>query len=599
MLKHHGFSITFSRSLFALLITGLFGTELFAQKDTSTAATPSDIVELPTLTVTDTRELPEPEKWAYQTFQKFEVISSASDRTTTRLIRDFDLFTTAVDAVWPLKTRPMPPTAIILCKNTRQFESFLPPRESDAKENRSSAFFSDPERGFIVLNLGLTTINADALEAGADPVSSSSVTLDVDYNKQLYRSYVRYRFSLAETPLPVWYEEGVSQILMNMDVRKREIIIGELDAVESGRSGTPIEPGATNEDEDTATPSAVVNVPDSDFHIALRKRALMPLAELFSVTRDSPNALNPIGNNRWAKQCYAIVHLCEYGRGGRFKAAFDKFIERTRQTPATEEIFKECFGMTYKDFMFELRGYINFTNYRTEIRTVKDSGTLESPISEIRPATEGEAARIKGDAFRVAGQAKAARDTLAAAYIRGERDPQFLSTLGQAELANGNSERALKFITAGASKTDRPSVLIDLAQLRLEAAIAQPAGADKKINDAQLTSVLNPLFATRARQPIAPRVYELIASAWLVAERKPNPQEHLIVLTEGIKTYPQHAGILYHSAELYAHIGQVPTARALVSQGLKVATTDADRARLNALKTKLTLASAPTAPAAK
>jgi hypothetical protein len=584
-----------------LSLSGLLVPQVRAQKETAAAL--ADVIELPRLTVTDTRELPPPEAWRYLSFQRFEVLSSASDRATVRLIRDFDMFVTAVGQVWPLKTRPMPRTAIVLCKNSKQFESFLPPKEASAKENRTSASFYDQERGFIVLNLGVNNINLDPLDADLDPGSSALATFEVNYYKQLYREYVRYRFSLAENRPPVWYEEGVSQILMNMDVRKKELVIGELESLPT----TAPPPSLDNEQPtqaesmyttDAYAPSDVMpgatSVPDRDFNIALARRALIPLDQLFAVTRDSPNAINPIGNNRWAKQCYAIVHYCLYGRGSRYKTALDKFIEITSKTPATEEIFQECFGKTYKQFLLELRGYINVTDYRTDIKTIKGDDTFESPISEIRDATEDESARIKGDAFRVAGQAKAARDTLAAAYIRGARDPHFLVTLGQAELANGAPERARKFLEAGAPKTDRPSVLIDLARLRLEAVTAQPAGADKKINNVQLVSVLNPLLTVCARPPASPEAYELIASAWLAAETKPTPQENLVVLTEGIKAHPQHAGIFYHTARLYAHIGQVQLARAIATQGLKVATTDFDRERLTALRTQLASAATPT-----
>lgn len=590
-------------ALTALLTCLLTASPAFAQKPAPTTPTPTDVVELPALTVTDTRELPEPEKWNYTKIPNFEVISSAGDRTTKRLVRDFDIFTMAVGIAWPIKTRPMPPSALILCNNVRQFEGFLPPKQSDAKENRMSATLNDRERAFIVLNLGTNSINIDPALADVDMSTTGSVSFDVDHYKQLYREYVRYLFSQAETRHAPWYEEGVCQILMSMEVTKRLVVLGQLDGISQNTgSTTPGIPAATEGEESEGSEEATMTdarVEDVDFNIALNRRALLPFDAFFGVARDSATALNTVGNTTWAKQCYAFVHMCLFGRRGIYKEAFNKFAERAAKEPATEAMFQECFGKPYKKFLIELRGYIQAADYKYDEFKITGTQTLDSPLPELRAATEGEAARIKGDAYRAAGKAGEARNTLAAAYVRGERDPVFLATLGQAEMAFGNADRARKFLEASASKTDRPSVLIDLAKLRLDDAVANPGGADKKISDAQLASVLNPLIATRSRPPVSPYVYELIASAWLVAELKPKPEEHLIVLTEGLKTYPRHAGLFYKAALLYAHIGNANIARALVAQGLRISTDDADRARFNELKAKLPPPAPTAAPSTK
>jgi hypothetical protein len=581
-------------ALTALLSCLVSALPLSAQK-AATAPTPSDVVELPALTVTDTRDLPEPEKWRYTKIPNFEVISSASDRATQRLLRDFDIFTMAVGLAWPIKGRPAPPSTLIICNNGRQFEGFIPPSESAAKENRMSVTLNNREQAFIVLNLGINSITLDPATADVDMSTTASVTFDVDHYKQLYREYIRYLFSQTENRPPPWMEEGVSQILMTMEVDKRLIVLGELDG-RSQSAPTAADTAAVpaeGEEEEADSAMTDARVEDVDFNVALNRKRLLSFNEFFGMARDSETALNPVGNNVWAKQCYAFVHMCRFGVRGRYKEALTKFVERTSKEPATEAIFEECFGVTYKKFLLELRGYIQSANYKYDEFKITGTQTLDAPLPEMRDATEGEAARIKGDAYRVAGKAAAARDTLAAAYVRGERDPIFLTTLGQAEIAAGNTDRARKFLEASAPKANRPSVLIDLAKLRLDDAIAHPAGADKKINDAQLASVLNPLLATRARPPARPEVYELIADAWLVAETKPKPAENLVVLTEGLKTYPRHAGIIYKTATLFAQIGNDVAARGLADHGLKVATTDAERARLTALKAKLP-APAPT-----
>ncbi len=61
--------------------------------------TEKEIVELPVFTVQDSRLLPEREIWRYARIPGFEVLSNASDRSATRLIRDFQRFHQALVAV--------------------------------------------------------------------------------------------------------------------------------------------------------------------------------------------------------------------------------------------------------------------------------------------------------------------------------------------------------------------------------------------------------------------------------------------------------------------------------------------------------------------
>ena len=144
-------------------------------------------------------------------------------------------------------------------------------------------------------------------------------------------------------------------------------------------------------------------------------------------------------------------------------------------------------------------------------------------------------------------------------------------------------QRARKFLEASGAKISRPSVLADIARLRLEDAKAHPAGADRQLSDAQLTSVLKPLFVARGLAPARPETYELIAAAWLAAETKPRP-EHFTALTEGLKLFPRHAGLIFNTASLYHRIGNSTAAGALADHGEKISTTDDDRSRFARLK---------------
>jgi len=584
-----------TRSAFPIALTALlFSTAAFRPgifaADTPPALTPPDVVELPTLQVTDTRELPPPDKWRYTTIPGFEVISNASDRETRRLVRDFEIFRMALDIAWPMKKVPLPPSALILCGKGKSFDAFVPDAEAGPDRGKASLLLNNHEQGFILIDLALknilaSTIAADSSSgqmnltysiAGArdvateddDSAPEANATFEVDHYKQLYREYLRLLFSQSGERTPVWLEEGIAQIVMKMDFTDRLIVFGKI------------------QDANTAGNLAGMGIEDQDFNLALRRKKLLSFDEFFGVTRDSETARNTIGNNPWAKQAYAFTHMCLYGMRGQYKKAFENFVARCRTTPATEEIFAECFGKPYKKFLIELRGYIDFTNFEYKEYRIKGKEILNTPPPEMRDATEGESERIKGDALRLAGKAASARDFSLAAYIRGERDPFFLATLGQSELAAGNNERAQKFLEASQPRAARASALLDLARLRFDAANLKPAGTGKRLSAGQTASVIDPLLAARKLTPPLPGVYRLIAATWIRSASSPKP-ENQAVLAEGLKLFPRDSELVYDTAVLNFKLGNHEAARALSNYGEKIATDDNDHLRFAQLKSKL------------
>ena len=548
-----------------------------------------EIVELPALSVTDTRELPQPESWRYTRIGEFEALSSASDRETRRLLRDFEMFRLALGIAWPMEFRPMPPSTIILCGRAGEFPRFIPEAERKTSGNRASLTLNNHEQAFIVIDLYTRTLTLDPSSVDVAPDAPIPTDFDVDHYKQLYREYVRYLFSQSVDRPPPWLEEGLCQIVMSMEFNKRLVVFGKIDNpnhISVFQAAANASNAAAAEAGDTSSPLASAPVEDLDFNAALKRRRLLGFEDFFGVTGDSETARNPLGNNLWAKQSYAFVHMCLCGRQGRYKEAFNKLCARAAKEPVTEAIFQECFGKPYKKFLIELRGYIEFTDYTHREIKITGEHTLETPLPDMRDATEGESMRLVGDAYRLAGDAAAARDRLTAAYIRGERDPAFLATLGQAEVAAGNTDRARRFLEASALKSGRPSPLLDLSRLRLTDATIHPAGPNQKLTDPQLASVLKPLFDARKLRPLLPEIYETIALAWLGAETIPK-NENLAVLTEGMKTFPRHPGIFHAAASLYRRIGNLDAARSLATHGEKISTSDNDRARFAELKAAL------------
>lgn len=559
-------------------------------QDTAAAAAASPVVELPKFVVTDTRELPPPEAWRYAEITGFEILSNASDKATRRLIKDFDQFKEALALVWPIPNRTGVPTSLILCGKGAKFDAFVPAGKSGPDRATASLFLKNREQTAIIIDLQSTTLNILATDTANDAATGTDSSLiSVEHDKQLYREYVHFLLSRSEPRLPAWLEEGMAQIIMAMKVDPNHIVFGKLEDPNtvSAQAGAVAAMNAlTAADDPDGLQIAGAPAEDRDFNAALQRRALVPFPKFFAVTADSPEAINPLGNNVWAKQSYAFVHMCLYGRGKRYQKPFGTFLMRLGKEPITEELFKECFKMDYKKMLLELRGYIDFTDYQHQEYVLKGAGLTSGAPLALRDATESEVGRIKGEALALAGHQAKAKAELTAPYIRGEREPKLLAALGLYDRVNGEETRARKFIEAAtAAKVVRPRAYLELARFRYADALAKP-GAGAQFSPEQVAAITGPLLVARLQPPSLPEVYELMTETW-VRSATPPKKEDVVYLVEGVRLFPGRLKMLYAAAGLSAQAGMLDVAHAFTDYGIKVALDAKAKGLFEALKATL------------
>lgn len=534
-------------------------------------------VELPKITVTEPARLPEVESWRYTRITGFEVLSNASDRETKRLLADFEKFQQVVRLMWPAPLKPVSAATIILCGRQNKFAAFLPAGSTNESSLVPSLFLRNREQVSIVVDLQTEQVTV------SDPVvlmstGGSSVEYQVDHYRQLYREYVHYLLSQGEVRPPAWLEEGLAQIIMDIELTERSLIYGKIDTHRgSATGGSPLEADAN----DATVSSAVVG--EQPFNVVLQVRKFVPFGQFLSLTHDSPEARSPLGNNLWAKQAYAFVHFCLFGENLRHRDALITFVGRLAREPLSEALFKDCFKVGYADMEKQLRAYLRYTKHKYQQYDLQPADRMKASAIELSEATPAQIGLIKGDALRLAHHLDASLTEYLSAYRRGSREPGLLAGLGTAQ---NNPTLARKF-TDEAVKTGvtRPSAYVAQARMRLEEFKADP-GPDGKLTSFQVSAVLTPLFKARDYPPRLPEIYETIAEVWSLSSVGPKP-EHLAVLDEGVRHFPRQSDLLYRVARLYQQAGAAPTAAAIAQLGLRFSTDDAAKARFEQLLASL------------
>ncbi|AWI09732.1 hypothetical protein CKA38_11140 [Ereboglobus luteus] len=574
-------------------------------------ATNGEIVELPRYTVTDSRILPPPESWRHATLPGYEILSNARDFTTQSFLKDFQQLQTAIGIVWPtlVDNRANIPTLIILCARGNSFQQFVP-EDADPSVfiTRTSLFVEDKERGAIVIDFTMQEVFEDQILEDSEGQKISAMS---DPYGEFYRQYSRFlmRHANGGVPLPEWLEEGLSRLFTTLDFRKKWIEFGKVEHGFSQAVASSLEPGGgwiPDGTEDlneidagggwwNATPhSPAANIggrPEGGRTTTKSRRerhgAIFSFDKMFDYEKGKSITLN---QSRWSNQCFAFVHMCIYGLEKKYQKQFIKFALRACKGPVGENDFKECFNRSYEQMATMLSMHVDTLAQQSVLFKVKRGmeGLPDPMPVELREATQAEIGRIKGEALRLAGHADASREAFIVPYLRQERDAGLLASLGLLESLEQRDARARKFLEAAAKENVvRPRAYVELARLRLNEALAAPAGANGRLSATQTASVLEPLFTARTQPPPMEDVYSLIGYTWMCSDATPK-ESHLEVLLEGALIFPGSARIMHHAATLYALHGSNKTlAKSLVDMGVRISPDQETRESFESLRGRL------------
>lgn len=546
-------------------------------------AAPDEVVRLPEVVINEQAAPPPPEAWQYARIDGFEVLTNAAEGRARRLLQDFQVFRQALSVAWPMPARPVAHSALILCGDRRSFAALTEPAPADSGTGRISAFLQNREGRAIVLDLGSPVLNVGESETDA---TGRITEVRAEASRQLYREYVFFLLRQGEAPAPAWLEEGVAQIVTAMEFTDRTLTVGRIyDAAGPTSTGEPVTATAGEEDPEAF---AAEGTEDGGFNAALSRRALLPLGDFFAVKAGSAAARHPLGNNRWAKQAYAFVHLCLYGERGRFRKPLALWLQKLAGQPPSEAAFRECFGMGYADMQAELRGYLEMTAYTyQQFNLDKDSRFAAEPV-EFRAATESEIGRMKGDAQELAGRPVDALASYRVSYQRGGREPGLLAALGVAEAGAGRVDRARPLLEAAVKAgVGRPAAYAALARLRLEAAKA--AGPVDAVRAAEVLAVLS---AGSKIPPALPETFRVLADLWGATAEPASPAQ-LDGLDRGVRLFPRDPVLALAAARANRRAGDLERASALVRLGLRSAEGEEVRADLRQLLGELAGAKAP------
>jgi hypothetical protein len=587
--------------LFALTLTApLLGFIAAAATPLPTSGPLGEVISLPEFKVYEDRPLPAPEKWDYVRVGNFEILSNTSKSTTKRFARDLNEFQNVLAIVSPhMLIRAEQPVIIILCGKNNAAAAFEVKSVIPSAKGRGTSLVRDNEIASIIVDYQTKTVPVDGavvvppqnLGGGEPWYSDWFATSEVYATEEFIRQYIHLSMSQM-TPRPApWVAEGLANIYSALEYNNKWIEIGRprafLRDIEFSSSGVgsiynnysgfnSMYSYADTWGGPYSNPSP--NMFGNSFAQSYRAPFyVMPLSEMFAVGYNS-SVLSGAGrpydskSPNWKTQVTAFVHMCLYGERGRYRQGFLKFASGTAAQPPTEEFFKECFGISYKEMAIRIRGYTDFTDSTGMIIEAKKGTTLYplAPVSSIRAANEAEIGRIKGETFRLSGHDDSASREFVVAYLRGERDPQLLASLGLMARQRKDDARARTYLEAvGATPTPvpRPRAYLELARLRAAQLTAKNGARPYSIEE--MTFLLTPLFVAQKLPQQLSDIYLEIAGVWEHGSVTPT-RDNIGALEYGIRLFPYHGPLILRTAGLQIKYGYKSDAAALIQRTLNL-----------------------------
>ena len=512
--------------------------------------------------------------WRYFSVSGFEVLSRCPDSFNETYARALQQSVAARAALLPpgfLPDLPTPIKIVLYCKPPETKSAFTRANPIDLQLSPLAdallGSVSIEQASPVVVDDGDTFINCGNYSTLIHDVQDLSVDPDTDILLQL------------RTPtIPAWFKAGVTG---PYGVFVHRIIQSTADGRVIARF-----PNASwiSHDETAALQKA-----------PKRPRSLLPLAELFDGSgRDSHGEL-------WDSEAALFVRwglFYKENDGIGHKEAFLRFVDRATTEPTTEQMFRECFGMGLADAQRRLDLYL--ARAVTETITVPIANPSNAPV-RIRDARPDEIARIIGDWRRFEGRSSNAglvgsaepgyrKECLDHAaklfertYANGSRSPLFLAAYGLYKAQIGEQLAARKALEAAtAAGVVRPRAYVELARLRLEAALPYAEHGIGDLREADYSAIRQLLTIARMQMPSLLRCYQVMARVLEHAPKVPT-REELAVLGEAVRLFPRNAAFACKVAMLYEQCGYPDEARAIIERARQFAESADARAQFAGL----------------
>lgn len=344
------------------------------------------------------------ERWRHIRSPHFELYTHNAEYESRTLLHDLELLRALFLERFKLVERSRTDVTVYAFRRAEDFEAYA--GEGLPKEVRGF-YLTGPDRA--VINLA--------------PIDDWEQA-----QRLVFHEYVHHLFRVVEQEPPLWFNEGMAELLAAIREESGQLEIGRPHA---GRIAT------------------------------LRTEKLLPLETLFAVDHGSPIYRSKDHTGIFYAQSWALLHYWYFGDSGLPKDAVTRFTRIAGEQRLAEQVdlrrfFRECFSMDYPEMQRRLERYVTGGQYRFG----------REAVPKIAPASSYEARAVSRDEIRV---------RLAELAVRVNRSAMGKFVLVDAAATGGKDVRVLEALGANALAENDPAKAIDWWEQALVAGSTNPA----------------------------------------------------------------------------------------------------------------------------
>ncbi|MBL9202513.1 MAG: hypothetical protein JNL39_18525 [Opitutaceae bacterium] len=364
------------------------------------------------------------ETWTKAATDHATILTPAGEASARKWAIEFEQFRRGLQAIVPVPVERLRPVTVVLFKNDRAMDPYLP------LENGRPAKLG----GFFVRANDLNTI---MLSLARDDAATRRV---------IFHEAVHWHLGAREGALPLWLDEGLAEVYSTFEV-----------------------PDARSYAFGAAIPE----------HVSLlRREALLPLATLLGVGRDSLLYNEGTRAGIFYAQAWAFVHFLHYGKDSPGPGAASRYLELVPRLHSADDAFVSAFGASHAVIDRRLRDYIGGGTYLRH--TYRSAMPDIARGLKVSAATAGEVALARGSLLYGTRGADAAERHLGEAASLAPADPRAWELLGQIAVARKDFVTALDVLARAAAVGSKSHLVFhNLALARLPGLIGPrlPLGA--------------------------------------------------------------------------------------------------------------------------
>ncbi len=410
------------------------------------------------------------EGWSRYASPNFELFSDGTEKASRGLLHDLELLRAVFLGERGEHERRHIPVSIFAFRSDREFEAYSHHRD-DSDNRIAGLYLEGPDRATILLR----------------PMGDKAAAREVAFHE-----YVHHLFRAIEEEPPLWYNEGLAELMAGIRLEGRNLTLGH---------------------------------PVLGRLLALQHENLLPFESLFSADKGSKFYTQANHTGLFYAQSWAFMHYLRFGKHKLDPEGVKRFLttagdERRLAQTNMRSLFEECFKMDYDRMEKDLARYVRRGTYlygkiplpelpgpETYERTALDVGQARARLAEVALRTH---------------QSAAATIALLQEAERQPADARIYEALGAVDWQRGEPEQALERWAEARKRGSKNSALLcTLARREWDRWFVRSNG-EMWIDQATANHLRELLVATIRAEPTRDEAYEMLA--W-VESAAPEPRQ--------------------------------------------------------------------------